>query len=228
MACVTAVDQLLAKLVLTPQKPLQRDQRGPEVVEQWRHERFPAIARQAKASGGEVYFRDESGFSADAVHGKTWGVKGQTPVVERPGQRQSISAASAANSKGAFWYCTCQGGLNAELFVDLLGGMMCHRKRPGHLVVGGLPAHKTKLVKDYVASTNEMLTLHFLRGYAPELNRDDLVWRQMNYTGVARRPRRKGEQLREKPETQLAALKNAARLFLSLFKASNFFYIIDW
>jgi hypothetical protein len=64
-------------------------------------------------------------------------VKGQTPVVERPGQRQSISAASAMNSKGAFWYCTYQGDLNAELFVDLLRRMMRNRT-----------AHKTKLVKD--------------------------------------------------------------------------------
>src|ERR1700735_5223066 len=36
--------------------------------------------------------------------------KGQTPVVERPGQRQSISAASAVNARGAFWYCTYEGG----------------------------------------------------------------------------------------------------------------------
>jgi len=36
-----------------------------------RRQRFPAIAKQAKASGGEVYFWDESGFRADTVHGKT-------------------------------------------------------------------------------------------------------------------------------------------------------------
>ena len=113
---VTAVGELLAKLGLTPQKPLQRAyQRDPEAIEAWRRERYPAIARQAKASGGEVYFWDESGFRADSVHGKTWGKKGQTPVVERPGQRQSISAASAVNARGGFWYCTYQGGLNAEV-----------------------------------------------------------------------------------------------------------------
>ena len=101
---VTAVGALLAKLGLTPQKPLQRAyQRDPAAIEKWQREQFPAIARQAKASGGEVYFWDESGFRADAVHGKTWGRKGQTPVVERPGQRQSISAASAVNARGAFW-----------------------------------------------------------------------------------------------------------------------------
>jgi hypothetical protein len=105
---VTAVGELLAKLGLTPQKPLQRTyQSDPEAIEKWQREQFPAIARQAKASGGEVYFWDESGFRADAVHGKTWG----TPVVERPGQRQSISAASAVNARGALWYCTYEGRL---------------------------------------------------------------------------------------------------------------------
>jgi hypothetical protein len=102
-----------------------------------RREPFPAIARQAQAAGGEVYSWDQSGFRADTVHGKTWGAKGETPVVERPGQRQSISAASAVNSKGAFWYCTYQGGLNPELFVVLSQRMMRHRTKPVHLVVDG-------------------------------------------------------------------------------------------
>lgn len=226
---VTAVGELLAKLGLTPQKPLQRAyQRDPEAIERWQRETFPAIAREAKASGGEIYFWDESGFRADAVHGKTWGLKGQTPVVERPGQRQSISAASAVNSKGAFWYCTYKGGLNAELFVDLLRRMMRHRKKPVHLVVDGLPAHKTKLVKDYVASTSGMLTLHILPGYAPELNPDELVWSHMKRTGVARTPLRKGEQLQDKIEAQLAALKKAPRLVKSFFKAPSVAYIADW
>src|SRR5271165_7023260 len=226
---LTAVGELLAKLHLTPQKPLQRAyQRDPEAIERWQRETFPAIARQAKASGGEVYFWDESGFRADTVHGKTWGVKGQTPVVERPGQRQSISAVSAVNAKGAFWYCTYPGGLNADLFVDLLRRMMCHRTKPVHLVVDGLPAHKTKLVKDYVASVNGMLTLHFLPGYAPELNPDELVWSHMKRTGVARSPLRRGEKLQAKIEAQLSVIKRMPQLIRSFFKAPSVAYITDW
>ncbi|HEV7877747.1 IS630 family transposase, partial [Bradyrhizobium sp.] len=225
---VTAVGALLAKLGLTPQKPLQRAyQRDPDAIEHWRRERFPAIARQARASGGEVWFWDESGFRADTVHGKTWGVKGQTPVVERPGQRQSISAASAVNARGAFWYCTYQGGLNAELFVTLLRQMMRRRSKPVHLVVDGLPAHKTALVKAYVASTNGMLTLHFLPGYAPELNPDELVWSHLKRTGVARAPLRQGEKLRDRIEAQLAALKRIPRLVRSFFQAPDVAYVTD-
>jgi len=225
---LTAVGALLAKLNLTPQKPLQRAyQRDPEAIERWQRETFPNIARQAKASGGEVYFWDESGFRADTVHGKTWGVKGQTPVIERPGQRQSISAASAVNSKGGFWYCTYQGGLNAELFVSLLRRMMRYRTRPVHLVVDGLPAHKTTLVKTYVASTNGMLTLHFLPGYAPELNPDELVWSHLKRTGIARTPLRKGEKLQDKIEAQLAAVRRMPALVRSFFKAPSVVYITD-
>jgi transposase len=226
---VTAVGALLAKLGLTPQKPLQRAyQRDPDAIEHWRRERFPAIARQARAAGGEVWFWDESGFRADTVHGKTWGVKGQTPVVERPGQRQSISAASAVNARGAFWYCTYQGGLNAELFVTLLRQMLRGRSKPVHLVVDGLPAHKTALVKDYVASTNGMLTLHFLPGYAPELNPDELVWSHMKRTGVARAPLRRGEKLQDRIEAQLAAIKRIPRLVRSFFQAPDVAYVTDW
>ena len=103
---LTAMGALLAKLEITPQKPLQRAyQRDPQAIEKWQKATFPGIRRQAKTKGAEVFFWDESGFRADAVHGRSWGLKGHTPVVERPGQRQSISAASAVSVRGGFWYC---------------------------------------------------------------------------------------------------------------------------
>ncbi|QKE91822.1 IS630 family transposase [Lichenicola cladoniae] len=225
---LTAVGTLLARLELTPQKPLQRAyQRDPEAIQTWQRDTFPSIASRAKSEGGEIYFWDESGFRADTVHGKTWGKKGQTPVVERPGQRQSISAASAVNARGAFWYCTYQGGLNAELFIVLLKMMMRNRRKPVHLVVDGLPAHKTKLVNAYIQSTNGMLTLHFLPGYAPDLNPDELVWSHIKRTGVARTPLRKGDSLGEKIEGQLAKLKRMPKLVRSFFRVESVAYITD-
>jgi transposase len=81
-----------------------------------------------------------------------------------------------------------------NFFADVR--MMRRRSKPVHLVVDGVPAHKTALVKAYVASTKGMLTLHFLPGYAPELNPDELVWSHMKRTGVARAPLRRGEKLK--------------------------------
>ena len=115
---LASVGALLARVGLTPQKPLQRAyQRDPEAIARWQRETYPAIARQAKRDKADIYFWDESGFRADAVQGTTWGAKGQTPVVSVPGQRQGISAASAVSAKGAFWFATYAGGLNGTLFV---------------------------------------------------------------------------------------------------------------
>ncbi len=173
---LASVSALLARVGLTAQKPLQRAyQRDPGAIERWQRETYPAIARQAKRDKADIYFWDESGFRADSVHGKTWGANGHTPVVSVPGQRQGISAASAVSAKGAFWFATYQGGLNGALFVTLLRQMMRGRRWPLRLIVDGLPAHKAGVVKDYVKKLDGKLTLHFLPGYAPDLNPDELV-----------------------------------------------------
>jgi transposase len=168
---VTAVGKLLAKLGLTPQKPLKRAyERDPAAIEAWKHDIYPGLAKRAKKRGAEIYFWDESGFRADAVQGQTWGVKGQTPIVAVPGQRQSVSAASAINAKGGFWFATYKGGMSAELFIGMLEALMCRRKKPLFLVLDSLPAHKAKIVQEYVASTDGRLELHFLPGAQPGRN----------------------------------------------------------
>ena len=226
---VTAVGRLLARMGLTPQKPLQRAyQRNPEAIDRWQRETYPGIAAQAKATGADVYFWDESGFRADTVHGKTWAPKGKTPVINRPGQRQSISAASAVNAKGGFWFVTYEGALNAELFIELLKRMMKGRKKPVHLVVDGLPAHKKLNVRQYIESTNGKLTMHTLPGYAPELNPDELVWSYVKRTGVARNPLRAGEKLQIRVDTQLRKVQRDPRLVRSFFGAPSVSYISDY
>ena len=225
---LASIGAMLARLNLTPQKPLQRAyQRDPEAIERWQRDTYPSIARQAREQKADIFFWDESGFRADSVHGRTWAPRGATPVVERPGERQSMSAASAVNSKGAFWFATYEGGLTGELFVELLKKLLFNRKRAVHLIVDGLPAHKKAVVKDYVASTQGKLTLHFLPGYAPDLNPDELVWSHVKRTGVARRPLQKGEKLGPRIHDQLSQISRDANLVRSFFRHQSVRYITD-
>lgn len=193
----------------------------------WQQETYPAIVRQAKREKAEICFWDESGFRADAVQGRTWGVRGQTPVIRVPGQRQGISAASAVNSKGGFWFAVYSGGLNGGRFVELLRRMMKGRRRPLHLVSDGLPAHKTRAVRNYVDSLNGKLTLHFLPGYAPDLNPDELVWSHAKRTGVARSPLRAGERPVDRGHAQLSDIAARPDLVRSFFKHPCVAYITD-
>jgi transposase len=225
---VTAVGKLLAKLGLTPQKPLKRAyERDPAAIEAWKHDTYPSIAKRAKQQRAEIYFWDESGFRADAVQGQTWGMKGQTPIVAMPGQRQSVSAASAVNAKGSFWFATYKGGMSADLFIEMLKALMRHRKRPLFLILDSLPAHKAKVVKNYVASTEGKLELHFLPGYAPELNPDEMVWNHMKRTGTARSPLTQGESLHDRVDVELLQIQQNRALVRSFFRAETVSYISD-
>jgi transposase len=225
---LASVGKLLANLNLTPQKPLKRAyERDPAAIDAWKRKIYPQLAARARRAGAEIYFWDESGFRADAVHGKTWGMRGHTPIVELPGNRQSISAASAVNAKGAFWFVTYKGGMTAELFVALLKHIMRRRRKPLFLVLDSLPAHKAKLVRDYVESTNGKLELHFLPGYAPELNPDELVWNYVKRTGTAKSPLAFGELLQDRIDTDLQAVRADPALVRSFFRAPSVAYIAD-
>ena len=116
---LTAVGELLAKLGLTPQKPLQRAyQRDPQAIEKWQRETYPAIARKRR----QTVLRYSSGTSPGFA---------PTPYTARPGAyvaRPRWFSAGAApigqcgfggEGQGAFWFCTYEGALNGELFVEL-------------------------------------------------------------------------------------------------------------
>jgi transposase len=225
---LASVGGLLARLGLTPQKPLQRAyERDPEAIEAWKAEVYPKLASRAKKLGADIYFWDEAGFRADAVQGRTWAKRGQTPVISTPGKRQTISAASAVNAKGAFWFATYQGGLNADLFVGMLKLLMRHRRRPLFMVLDNLATHKAKVVTQYVASTEGKLELHYLPGYAPELNPDELVWNYMKRTGSARRPLGKEQSLQDNIEADMLAIQRNPDLVRSFFRAPYVAYITD-
>lgn len=199
----------------------------PIAVRRWQQDTYPALVRQARREQADIYFWDESGFRADAVQGKTWGARGQTPVVKVPGQRQGMSAASAVNSKGGLWFATYHASLTGERFVELLGQMMNGRRRALHLVLDGLPAHKSARVRDYVESLEGKLTLHFLPGYAPDLNPDELVRSYAKRTGVAHSPLRAGEKLADRALKQLSDIAARPDLVRSSFKHPSVAYIAD-
>src|SRR5476651_2048096 len=93
---VTAVGKLLASLEITPQKPLRRAyERDPLAVERWQAQEYPKLKQKARKLGAMIFFLDEAGFQSDPPLGRTYGLKGHTPVVASSGQRQSINVISA-------------------------------------------------------------------------------------------------------------------------------------
>lgn len=225
---LTAVGRLLAQLNITPQKPLRRAyERDPEAVRQWVQETYPRLRARARKHGAKIFFLDEAGFSSEPNLGRTYGLRGQTPVVSTTGQRQKVNAISAVNARGEFWCQDYTGKLNAARFVEFLKNFMKGRSSKVYLVVDGHPSHKAKAVKEYVQSTHGRLELHFLPPYAPDLNPDEFVWQYVKTNGVSKKPLKKNESLRARVTQDLAMLKKNKKLLRSFFLAESVVYAKD-
>ncbi|MBE7508232.1 MAG: IS630 family transposase [Planctomycetia bacterium] len=220
-----AVGRLLAQLEITPQKPLRRAyQRDEEAVRRWKEQTYPQLRRRSKRRGADIFFLDEAGFQSDSPLGRTYGLKGRTPIVKTSGKRQRVNAISAVNARGAFWYKTYGGKLNSGVFIHFLKDFLRGRARPVLLVVDGLPAHKAKGVSAHVQSLEGRLELHFLPPYAPDLNPDEFVWNHAKQNGVSKRPLRANESLVARVNADLENIKRRKSLVRSFFKAESVSY----
>ena len=226
---VTAVGRLLAELDITPQKPLRRAyERDPAAISHWKTQQtFPKLRARAKRRGAKIFFLDEAGVRSDQVLGRTWGLRGHTPEVPTSGKRQSVSAISAVNALGEFWFEIYTERLNATNFIELLTHFMRRRKSPVMLILDGHPAHIAKSVARYVQSLKGRLELHFLPGYAPEFNPDEFVWNHLKRQGVSKKPLLKHESLRQRVHADLLDIQSRPDLVRSFFKAPSVAYTTD-
>jgi len=225
---LTAVGRLLAGLDITPQKPLRRAyERDPEAVQWWLEQTYPKLKQRARRLGAKIFFLDEAGFQSDPPLGRTYGLKGQTPVVVTSGHRQSLNVISAVNARGEFWAATYNGKLNAEAFGAFLEDFMKGRRGKVFLVIDGHPAHKAKRVAKWVASLEGRLELHSLPAYAPDLNPDEFVWSHMKTNGVSKKPLKKNESLKDRIEEDLLQIHQNPALVRSFFCAASVVYAKD-
>ena len=96
-----SVGRLLAQLGITCQKPLHRAQERDEaLVEQWLKKDYPKIKALAQREKAEIFFGDAAHMRSDHHAGRTWGKRGETPIVETTGARHRMSLISAITARG--------------------------------------------------------------------------------------------------------------------------------
>jgi transposase len=222
---VTAVGRMLAELEITPQKPLRRAyERDPIAIAKWMEQDYPRLRARARRRGAKIFFLDEAGIRSDSVLGRTWAPRGRTPEVPTSGRRQAVNAISAVNARGEFWFRVYTERLNKELFLHFLKAFLRGRRTPVMLVVDAHPAHRARLIAHYVQSLKGRLELHFLPGYAPELNPDEFVWNRLKKQGVSKQPLHPGESLRARVHRDLERIRRAPALVRSFFRAPGVAY----
>src|SRR5215831_17170429 len=185
---LVSVGRLLAQLGITCQKPLHRAiERDEALVQQWLEKEYPKIKAMARKQGAEIYFGDAAHIRSDHHAGRTWGRRGETPIVETTGARHGMSLISAITSRGHMRFMIKEkGGVNADVFIEFLKRLIAGAARTIFLIVDRGPAHRAKKTKAFVETLGGKLRLFFLPPYSPDRNPDELVWKHLKADTVGR------------------------------------------
>jgi transposase len=183
-----SVGRLLAQLGITCQKPLHRAlERDEALVQHWLKTEYPRIKALAKRENAEIYFGDAAHIRSDHHSGRTWGKKGETPIVSSTGARYGMSLISAITARGHMRFMIKEkGGVNADVFIEFLKRLMVGAKNKIFLIVDRGPAHVAKKTRMFVASLGDRLKLFHFPPYSPETNPDELVWKHLKSDTVGR------------------------------------------
>jgi transposase len=221
-----SVGRLLAQLGITPQKPLHRAiERNEALVQKWLKAEYPKIKKMAKAEGADIYFGDAAHIRSDHHARRTWGKKGETPIVTATGSRHGMSLISAITSKGHMRFMIKEsGGVNADVFIEFLKRLLIGAKRSIFLIVDRGPAHRAKKTKAFVETLCGKLRLFFLPPYSPDRNPDELVWKHLKADTVGRMVVTDKADFKSKVVSSMRSLQRTPAKICSFFRKPSLQY----
>lgn len=194
---VWTVGRYLARWDLTSQKPRRRAfEQDSEEVRQWLEHRYPSIRDHAKRVGAEIYWADEMGVRSDHVAGRSYGRRGQTPVIPGTGKRFGCNMISAITNREHLVFMVFKGRFVSKVFIDFLSRL--HKQVGGRVVVilDSHPVHKSAEVRRWIKGTNGEMELYYLPGYSPELNPDEYLNQDVKANAAGtQRPTNQGEMI---------------------------------
>ena len=173
---VWTTGRYLKRWGFTPQKPVRRAvEQNPQEVRNWLEKEYPAIRQQAKREKAQIFWGDEMGLRSDHALGRSYGLKGQTPVIVATGKRFGCNMISAITNKGQINFMVFKGRFISKVFLEFLNRLVRQSKRKVFLIVDRHSVHRSRKVKQWLQEQVDKIRLFFLPSYSPELNPDELL-----------------------------------------------------
>jgi transposase len=220
---------LRTRLGWSVQKPRRRArERNEEAILHWQSVEFPRIAQEAQQRNAHLVFLDESGFFLTPTVRRTWGPRGQTPILDAWDRRDRISAISSIsvspkNRRLALHFDLLEDNTNVhgEDIVAYLRHLKAHLGGPMTILWDGSRVHdRSALVRAYLAEHPEILTER-LPAYAPELNPDELVWAWTKYGRLGNLAAQHTDWLRDYIINEFAYIRTHPDLMESFIEKTN-------
>jgi transposase len=196
-------------------------------VLRWLEQEFPRILRETRQREAHLVFLDESGFMLTPVVRRTLWPRGVTPILQVSGKRDRISAISCITLSPR-WYLPglyfellpTNENANAERVVAFLRQL--HESLPRFTVIWDQNKihSKSLLVKAFLAANPSIVAEDF-PGYRPDLNPDEGVWGYTKYGRLPNFAPANAQELRERVEAELQALKRQAYLLYQFIEHTH-------
>jgi transposase len=141
------VSRLMKELGWTPQVPVTRAiQRDEATIEHWRTTVWPELRRQALRECRTVVFVDESGFYLLPGLVKTYGPRGQTPVIDKYLSRDHLSVMAGFTPAGKVYTLVRRKALTSDetiVFLEHLRCQACWSSGTARRFIVGVPCRHT-------------------------------------------------------------------------------------
>lgn len=187
---VWTVGRYLRAWGLTPQKPVRRAyEQNPVAVRRWLEEEYPAIRELARQDQAHIHWLDEMGLRSDHQAGRSYGLRGQTPVVFGTGQRFRCNMISSITNRGRLAFMIFRQRFTARVFLNFLRRLLRltrKTRRKVFLIADGHPVHKSRSVSRWLAEHAAQIRIFWLPSYSPELNPDELLNQDVKTNALGR------------------------------------------
>lgn len=167
--------KILRQLNWSVQRPAGRALERDEVtIQRWKAERWPAIKKSPNGKPHDCLHRRKR--IEPAPHRcRTWAPRGRTPVLQYHFNWKTISVA-AKMTWSNFYFQIFEKAIGKEEVVEFLMHLLQHLGGPLLIIWDRLPAHRSRLVADFVRCLEGEIEIEYLPAYAPELNPVEYLW----------------------------------------------------
>jgi transposase len=180
------VRRLLHSLEWSYHKPLVRaSQRDETAIETWLRETWPALKKRAEKEARTIVFLDESAFYMRPVVTKTWAPIGEVIELEGPLSRDHLSVIGGLTWDGSLYIQAQPTALGSAGVIRFLRHLLQHI--PGRILLlwDGAKIHTSDEMHEFLAlDTVERLVHEHFPAYAPEVDPQEYVWRQLKHVDL--------------------------------------------
>jgi len=202
------VGRYLAQWGFTPQKPMRRAfEQDPDQVRRWLEEKYPEIRKLARLKKAEIYWGDEMGLRSDHACGRSYGRRGETPVIPGTGQRFGCNMVSAITNRGRLYFMIFRRRFRAEVLMEFLRRLVRQVPRYIFLIIDQHPVHVAAKEKKWFKKNEDRIQVFYLPSYSPDLNPDEKLNQDVKSNAVGRR--RPHDQNHNDAECSVLSLQSA-------------------